>query len=148
MIAWQASALTPNRKGWVGRLPVPGTGAYEWDGFRASLPKELNPERGFVATANNNIHPPGYSPPVVFKSTSGVEFERITRLRQMLASDRKYTIDDHRAMQLDALNLRAKSELPLFQGWTSATPEIERARAMLASWEAVQSRDSAVVVAG
>jgi penicillin amidase len=46
-------------------------------------------------------------------------------------------------MQLDALNLRAKSELPLFQGWTSATPEIERARALLASWDAVQSRDSA-----
>jgi penicillin amidase len=142
-IAWQASALTPNRKGWVGRLPVPGTGAYEWDGFRASLPKELNPSRGFVATANNNIHPPDYAPPVMFKSTSGVEFERITRLRQMLSSERTYTMDDHRAMQLDALNLRAKSELPLFQGWTSATPEIERARALLASWDAVQSRDSA-----
>ena len=30
-ISWQASALTPSRKGWTGRLPVPGTGEYEWD---------------------------------------------------------------------------------------------------------------------
>ena len=39
-ISWQASALTPNRTAPAarddlgGRLPVPGTGAYEWDGFR------------------------------------------------------------------------------------------------------------------
>ena len=37
-IGFQASALTPSRKGWVGRLPVPGTGKYEWDGFRKELP--------------------------------------------------------------------------------------------------------------
>ena len=65
-ISWQASALTPNRtapsgdrtrRSWLGRLPVPGTGAYEWEGFRTDLPRELNPARGFIATANNNIQP-------------------------------------------------------------------------------------------
>ncbi len=66
-ISWQASALTPARKGWSGRLPVPGTGAYEWNGFRKDLPRELNPPRGFVATANNNIQPKGYQP-LMFKS--------------------------------------------------------------------------------
>src|SRR6185436_1378285 len=127
-IAWQASALTPNSKGWTGRLPVPGDGRYEWDGFRAALPRELNPDRGFVATANNNINTPGYWPPVVFKTTNGVEFERITRLLQMVKTGKTYSIDDMKTMQLDALNLRAQSELPLFKGWTSATPNVERAR--------------------
>jgi penicillin amidase len=142
-IAWQASALTPNRKGWVGRLPVPGRGTYEWDGFRADLPKELNPERGFIATANNNIHPEGFTPPVMFKTATGVPFERITRLKQMLQPNVKYTVEQMRTMQLDAVNLRAQSEIPLFKGWTSATPAVERARALVAAWDAVQSRESA-----
>ena len=90
-IAFQLSALTPDRRGWSGRLPVPGTGAYEWQGFRSDLPRELNPERGFIATANNNTHPPDYrGRPVMFHSTNGVPFSRITRIRQLLRSDGTY----------------------------------------------------------
>ena len=59
-IALQVTGLTPDRDGWNGRLPVPGNGAYEWRGFREDLPREFNPERGYIATANNNVHPPGY----------------------------------------------------------------------------------------
>ena len=33
----------------------PGTGEYEWQGFRKDLPSEFNPPRGYVATANHNI---------------------------------------------------------------------------------------------
>jgi penicillin amidase len=151
-IAWQASALTPNRtapkgdasrRSWAGRLPVPGTGAYEWDGFRADLPREFNPARGFAATANNNIHPQGFTPPVMFKTSTTVPYDRITRLLQLIRPDQKYTMDDHRRMQLDALSLRAKSEVSLFQGWTSANAEVERARAMVAVWNGVLSKDSA-----
>ncbi len=82
-IGFQASALTPNRKGWLGRLPVPGTGRYEWDGFRSELPKEYDPPRGFIATANHNINTKGYWPPVVFKTTNTVPYDRITRLLQV-----------------------------------------------------------------
>ena len=56
-IALQVTGLTPDRDGWNGRLPVPGTGAYEWRGFRTDLPREFNPARGYIATANNNVHP-------------------------------------------------------------------------------------------
>ena len=108
-ISWQASALTPDRKGWVGRLPVPGSGAYEWQGFRKDLPRELNPARGFVATANHNIQPKTYSPPLMFKSAD-TRFERITRLEQMILSGRKSWRGDHRRHQLDALSLRAVSD--------------------------------------
>ena len=101
-ISWQASALTPSRKGWTGRLPVPGTGGYEWQGFRKDLPRELNPTRGFIATANHNVQPKGYAPPLMFK-TAGVEFERITRLLQLIRPGQKYTLDDHARWQHDAL---------------------------------------------
>ena len=141
-ISWQASALTPNRHGWVGRLPVPGTGAYEWQGFRKDLPREFNPARGFVATANHNVQPKTYSPPLMFKNAD-TRFDRITRLEQMIVSGRKYSIDDHRRMQLDALSLRAVTDLPLFKGWTSSTAAVERARTLVAEWDGVYRRDSA-----
>jgi penicillin amidase len=141
-IAWQASALTPNRQGWVGRLPVPGTGKYEWNGFRKDLPRELNPARGFIATANHNVQPKGYAPPIMFKSAD-TKFERITRLLQLLSPDRKYSVDDHRRMQLDAFSLRAAADQEQFRGWNASAPEIEQARAIVAEWDHVYRTDSA-----
>jgi penicillin amidase len=141
-ISWRPGALSPARKGWTGRLPVPGTGAYEWQGFRKDLPSELNPPRGYIATANHNINPPGYTPPLMFKNAD-TRFERITRLRQMLeAPPQKLTLEDHKRMQHDAYSLRAVADLPLFRGWTSADPQVERMRAEIAAWDGVYTRDS------
>jgi penicillin amidase len=141
-IAWQASALTPNRQGWAGRLPVPGTGEYEWNGFRADLPQELNPARGFIATANHNIHPPGFARPVMFKSTNPPPW-RIMRLMDLLPRGAPYTIADFQRMQLDAFSIQASRDLPLFRGWIGATADVERARALIAGWDAVLARESA-----
>jgi penicillin amidase len=140
-ISWQASALTPSRKGWSGRLPVPGTGKYEWQGFRKDLPRELNPSRGFIATANNNIQPKRYAPPIMFK-TADTQFERITRLLQLIQPGKKYGLEDHARWQHDAYSLRAAADLPRFRGWTSDDPAVERARAEIAAWDAVYARDS------
>jgi penicillin amidase len=141
-IAWQASALTPSRRGWSGRLPVPGDGRYEWAGFRKDLPRELNPPRGFIATANHNVQPKGYSPPLMFK-TADTRFDRITRLLQLIQPGRKYSLDDHQRMQNDALSLRAAADLKLFAGWTARAADVESARAALAAWDAVYTKDSA-----
>jgi penicillin G amidase len=140
-ISWQASALTPSRSGWTGRLPVPGTGKYEWTGFRSDLPREINPARGFIATANHNIQPKGYTP-LMFKNAD-TRFERITRLLQMIQPGTKHSLADHQRMQHDALSLRAQADVPKFRGWTAAAPDVERARALLAAWDGVYRRDSA-----
>ena len=109
-IALQVTGLTPDRDGWNGRLPVPGTGKYEWRGFRNDLPREFNPARGYIATANNNVHPPGYEGrPVFYHSSRGVETSRITRLHQILGSDQRFSVEDHQAIQLDAYSLRSES---------------------------------------
>ena len=142
-IALQVTGLTPNRDGWNGRLPVPGTGKYEWQGFRTDLPREFNPERGYIATANNNVHPPGYQGrPVFYHSTRGVETSRITRLHEILSSPVQFSVEDHQAIQLDAHSLRAKGDITSFQGWTSENPEVERARALIAEWDGVLTRES------
>ena len=142
-IALQVTGLTPDRDGWNGRLPVPGTGKYEWRGFRSDLPREFNPARGYIATANNNVHPPGYEGrPVFYHSSRGVATSRITRLHQILGSGGRFSIEDHQAIQLDTYSLRAEADIPAFQGWTSEVPGVERARALIAEWDGVLTRES------
>jgi penicillin amidase len=148
-ISLQSSALTPNRRGWDGRMPVPGTGKYEWDGFRTDLPRRLNPTSGYIATANNNINTSGYWPPVVFKSLTAIPYDRITRVEQVLnemffgPNPRKFTIADSERLQHDAYMLQASYDQDLFTGWTGKTPQTEKARTLIAAWNAVLDKDSA-----
>ncbi len=139
-IAWQASALSPRRTGWDGRLPVPGTGEYEWQGFRRDLPRELNPERGWIATANHDIHPPGYDPPLFFKRQG--PFERFARVADVLGGGGGFDLDDSRQLQHDAYSISAAAVVERFRGWTAEDPEVERYRRELAEWDAVLDRDS------
>ena len=142
-IALQVTGLTPDRDGWNGRLPVPGNGKYEWQGFRSDLPREFNPARGYITTANNNVHPPGYEGrPVFYHSSRGVATSRITRLHQILGSGKLFSIEDHQAIQLDTYSLRAEADIPAFRGWTSQVPGVERARALIAEWDGVLTRES------
>jgi len=142
-IALQVTGLTPDRDGWNGRLPVPGTGAYEWRGFRSDLPREFNPERGYITTANNNVHPPGYEGrPVFYHSSRDVETSRITRLHEIFGSGEPLSVKDHMQIQHDAHSLAAERDIPAFQGWTSADPDLEWARGLLAGWDATLSRES------
>ncbi|MEX2048913.1 MAG: penicillin acylase family protein, partial [Gemmatimonadota bacterium] len=141
-IAWQASALSPDRDGWHGRLPVPGTGEYEWRGFRDDLPEELNPERGWLGTANQDIHDlaPGYDPPLFFK-TAGT-FERWERLQTIFADATDITVEDMKRMQHDSYTAFGHAATTHFQGWTASNPDVERFRQELASWDGMQARDS------
>ena len=142
-IALQVTGLTPDRDGWNGRLPVPGNGKYEWNGFRSDLPREFNPARGYITTANNNVHPPGYQGrPVFYHSSRGVATSRITRLHQILGSGKLFSVEDHQSIQMDAYSLRAEGDIPAFQGWTSESTDVERARALIAEWDAVFTRES------
>ena len=139
-IAWQAAALSPSRPNWHGRLPVPGTGEYEWDGFRDDLPTEFNPERGWVGTANHDIHPPGYDPPLFFK-TAG-PFARFARLQEVLSADGDFTPEDSRLLQQDAYSAVGARYAALYRGWTANDAELEPYRAELAAWDGVFDRAS------
>jgi penicillin G amidase len=139
-IAWQASAASPKRPNWHGRLPVPGTGEFEWDSLRADLPRELNPERGWIATANNDIHPERYDPPLFFKNTP--QDGRVRRLRSVLSSGKKFTLADHAALQHDAYNQGGHSNVGLFRDWTATDTTVERARQALAAWDGFNRRES------
>ncbi len=146
-IALQVSGFAPDRDGWTGRLPVPGTGNYEWKGFRSDLPREYNPARGYIATANNNTHPQGYKgPPVFYNTTRDQDIARITRIRQLLdkqiAEHKPFTIDDMERIQQDTYSLHAERDAPLFKGWTAKNPDAEKARAMIEGWDRILTKDT------
>jgi penicillin G amidase len=107
-IGWIDAGLAPVRKNWTGLVPVPGdTGEYEWSGFLpvAEMPQSYNPAQHFMATANNNILPAGYSKQI------GYEFAapwRVERIREMLSEPKKFSVADFEHMQYDVVSLPAK----------------------------------------
>ncbi len=105
-IGWQAAGLAPVRS-WSGLMPVPGTGEFEWSGFRkmSDLPRRYNPPEHFIATANHNILPPGYTTPLGFEWA--LPF-RYLRIREMLTAGRKFSVDDFERMQQDVTSLAAQ----------------------------------------
>lgn len=139
-ISWMAAAASPRRAGgWDGRLPVPGTGAYSWQGFRDDIPREYNPARGFIATANNNIHPPGFDPPLFFRAGTYPRYERISSI---LSAGTSFDVEDFKRLQHDTYFADAAPKQELLRGWTGRTPDIESARALVAGWDRFYDRTS------
>jgi penicillin amidase len=141
-VGWTIGALSPKRPGWYGRLPVPGTGELEWDGFRDDLPRSVNPAEGFLATANNNTHPPDYEPPLFF-SSGAPRYRRYERIRELLASGSGFTRDDMRRILNDALNTEAVELRHWFEGFVAGSEPVERARKAVASWDGFMRKESA-----
>lgn len=85
--------------------------AYEWKGRipYEHLPRVKNPPAGFVASANQNPVAAGYP---YFLDGKYATFERSRRINQRLAEMQGITPQDMAALQLDNLNLRARTALP------------------------------------
>ena len=142
-IALQVSAWAPDRDGFDGRLPVPGTGKFAWKGRRPDLPRVMNPPKGYIATANNNTQATaGFKgKPVFYNATRAADGPdaRVTRIEQdldaQIASGKKFTIEDMERIQQDSYSLRAEHDAPLFKGWTAKDPNAEKARAAIEAWD-------------
>lgn len=87
----------------------------EWQGFipNEQNPSTLNPERGFVSSANQHPVDPSY-PYYVFDNS--YEHYRNRRLNQQLAAMSQITVDDMKALQFDDYYLHAKEALPVMIG--------------------------------
>ena len=65
--------------------------------------------RGFIATANHNIQPKGYAPPLMFK-TADTRFERITRRDELARADAQFAGNGLEVAALRRLSMpRARS---------------------------------------
>ena len=129
-IAWQASGTCPIRKKGQGLFPSPGwDGEYDWTGYAPveKMPHDMNPQKGYLATANNRTVPVDY--PVTI-SNSWAKPERFERIETLLAPMKNVTTGDMISMQVDRYSIMAsKVQKMLFEG-DSAT-EIKNAIARL-----------------
>jgi penicillin G amidase len=142
-IGWQAAGSAPIRRGWSGLLPVPGSsGAYEWGGFLplSELPRAYNPARHFIATANHNILPRGYSHEINFDWAPPARFRRI---EEVLSKGGKFTIADFERLQHDEMSLAARDIVPMLKALKVDGAELRQAVDLLTGWDFVLSKGSA-----
>jgi len=96
----------------AGEMPAPGwSGDYDWDGvlpFRA-LPQAADPDTGWIATANNDVRPPGYTP---FLGARWEEPYRFRRIADLIAGTPAHTVETLAAIQTDTISLAAAELLP------------------------------------
>jgi penicillin amidase len=125
-----------------GRLPVPGwTGEYEWTGIipHAELPHVLDPQEGFVATANNRIVGDSYPYPLPGEWLNGY---RVIRIRELLADVPRHDAASFVRIQGDQRSLPGL-DLAALAGQLPATNVVaQHARDALASWDGELTAES------
>jgi penicillin amidase len=138
-IAWIAAGLTPIRRNWDGLLPVPGDGRYEWDGFLDphDLPCTMNPESGFVASANAMNLPNDWDRT---RRPMGYEWDepsRARRIHEVLSGGPPHSLVDSCAMQADVVSLPARrlGALIRVDDLANVSPPSRRALALLQDWD-------------
>lgn len=115
-IAYKANGKIPIRKKGDGLLPVPGwTGEYEWVGYIPfnELPKLVNPQEGFIATANNKVISDVYPYHI---SNNWAQPYRQMRIQEFLKEKNSLTSEDMKALQMDQMNLQAREFVPILLG--------------------------------
>ncbi|MEK6780854.1 MAG: penicillin acylase family protein [Bacteroidota bacterium] len=142
-IGWQAVGIAPIRKNWSGLVAVPGDGRYEWSGYLPipSLPNIYNPEKGFWATANENLVPNNYQ----HRNAVGWEWAdrfRADRINEVLASGKKHSLEDMMRLQFDYVSIPARTIVPLLKELKSPDIIVESARNMLLKWNFTLDKNS------
>ncbi|PWA11946.1 penicillin acylase family protein [Pueribacillus theae] len=138
-IAYKANGRIPiYENGDDALLPLPGWEAkYEWKDFIPydKLPRVVNPEKGFIATANNKVAGENYPYHI---SNVWAQPYRYERIEEVLASRDDLTAEDMKAFQMDTMNLRAREFVPIFSDILSEAKlgDIEKqALAELEKWD-------------
>ena len=109
-IGWQSVGIAPIRRNYSGLVPVPGDGRYEWDGYFPIIekPNTFNPSTGFFASANQNVIPDDYEHWDAIGFTWADPY-RGDRVKEVLSSGKKLTMEDMKALQVDYLSIPARS---------------------------------------
>jgi penicillin amidase len=126
-----------------GLVPAPGWDArYDWAGWVPAdeTPRETDPARGFIATANQRVTPPGY--PHYITSEWALPY-RHQRIEQMIQAQPRQSIDDLAAMQRDIKSLAVLQLLPWLLKAESLHPLAAAARAQLAGFDGTMAADRA-----
>lgn len=145
-IAYTAAGRIPLRDGHDGSLPLAGEEeSYDWKGYIPiqELPRVANPERGWIATANNQVVDEGY-PHVI--TTMWEPSCRQARIAELLEGGGKHDIADMRAMQGDVLTGHGRAFrrelLRACEGREDLDLEAAKALKVISEWDGRAEKES------
>jgi penicillin G amidase len=104
-IGYKLIGRLPLRRGGCPDLPKPGwSGEFEWDGTvpYEELPEEIDPERGYLITANNRIVGDEYPHHITSDWLDGY---RARRIEELLRASDEHDVEGFEAMQSDNLSI-------------------------------------------
>ncbi|PUE43612.1 penicillin acylase family protein [Limnohabitans sp. Hippo3] len=151
-VAYKAVGKVPTRSASNdirGVAPSPGWLAqYDWTGW---LPYAQNPavdaaqieKKGWHATANQNILPPGYAH---FVGGDWTTPERFDRIEQLLAATPRHSLQSMQTIQNDVLSLGAKTLQAKLGQVSSQHPLAPAALKLLAGFDGQMRTDSAAAL--
>jgi penicillin amidase len=121
-IGYQATGRIPIRKVWERGYRPGWDPEHQWQGLVPfeGMPRLADPERGWIATANNRPAPDDFPYPLSGTWSDGL---RARRIRQMIEAKDTLSTNDFAAMQQDALSLRAVRCLPGLLKVLGSSPE-------------------------
>ncbi|MBA3308770.1 MAG: penicillin acylase family protein [Nocardioidaceae bacterium] len=142
-IGYQAPGLIPVRRTGDGSWPVPGWNpAYEWDDnyvpFEA-LPNVLDPDDGYVVTANQAVTTPRYP---YFLGNAFDYGYRSQRILELLQSKEALTPDDMAEIQLDDYSELAERLTPMLRSVRLPSSYYEAGQQVLDRWNFEMDADS------
>jgi len=147
-IAYMPGSLVPRRKKGLGVMPVPGaSGEYDWEGFIPfdELPQVIDPDRGWMATANNEVVEAEWYPHVFATGYSGGW--RAWRIEELIEELKPISMDDMKRIQNDVYVKQADVFVPMIvEAVKEKAPddrELMEAAMILERWNRYATIDSA-----
>jgi len=141
-IGYQAPGRVPIRRLGDGRWPVPGWDSrYDWrrDVSFRKLPWVLNPDEGYIVTANQAVTGADY--PYLLTSDSAYGY-RSDRIEEFLDTDDELDVDDMTAIQNDTYNANAARVVPYLQDIKLTGNYYRSGQRLMAGWDFTQPADS------
>ncbi|HEX2180238.1 MAG TPA: penicillin acylase family protein [Actinomycetota bacterium] len=135
-IGWQLVGAVPRRrKGW-GTVPLagwePGVGWEEDPVPFEDMPYRVDPEKGFLATANTRPHPNVENP---FLGVDWIDGYRLARITEVLAGRSDWDPDGCSALQLDELSLPWRDMREVVLSAPESSAAARTALSLLADWD-------------
>jgi penicillin G amidase len=133
-VAYRAIGAVPKRtkgQGLFGSAPSLGwERQYDWNPYLSldTLPKENNPAKGWIATANQRVH--AANDPHPLTADWHMPY-RHNRIESLLEAQEKHDVASMKTIQTDTVSLSAKDLLPLLLNATSTHALDAKAKAIL-----------------
>jgi penicillin amidase len=141
-IGYKTVGRIPMRHGDCPDLPKPGwSGEFEWEGTipYAEMPATVDPDCGYLITANNRIEDEDYPHHITSEYMDGY---RAKRIEQLLTGADEHDLDDFARFQIDKFSIPGIEVIHRLARLEPAGQRETRAIELMKSWDGQMTPDS------